>query len=198
VINMSFNFGCGKRVPNVAEAIRFAVRHGVVPVASVGNLGSEACVSPPATIPGVIGVGGSTQGGCLGEYSLTGKNVDLLAPGGGDPAPGCDSVLGGPVYQVTFEGTQENRFAEPNYYEGTSMAAAHVSGVAAMVLAGNVLEPGKKPGTLDAQVTTRLKHTARSLGLTPLQQGAGLIDAAKATDPSCQTEACFSNGNAAR
>ena len=58
---------------------------GVVAVASVGNVGSETCVSPPATEPGVIGVGGSTQGGCLGNYSLTGEGVDLVAPGRRDP-----------------------------------------------------------------------------------------------------------------
>jgi serine protease len=195
VINMSFNFGCGKRVPSVVEAIRFAVRHGAVPVASAGNLGSEACVSPPATIPGVIGVGGSTEGGCLGEYSLTGKSIDVLAPGGGEPTAGCESVLGDPIFQVTFKDARENRFAEPNFYVGTSMAAAHVSGVAAMILAGNVLDRAKRPGTLDAQVTTRLKKTARSIGLSPLQQGAGLIDAAKATDPDCQLS-CFSNDGA--
>jgi serine protease len=192
VINMSFNFGCGKRVPSIVEAIRFAIRHGVVPVASAGNLGSEACVSPPATIPGVIGVGGSTEGGCLGDYSLTGKDIDVLAPGGGEPTPDCQSVLDDPIYQVTFKGARENRFAEPSYYVGTSMAAAHVSGVAAMILAGNVLDRSKPLSTLDAQVTTRLKRTARSLGLSPLQQGAGLIDAAKATDPDCQL-GCFSN-----
>ena len=49
VINMSFNFGCGKKVPSVAEAVHYATRRGVVAVASVGNLGSESCVSPPAT-----------------------------------------------------------------------------------------------------------------------------------------------------
>jgi serine protease len=192
VINMSFNFGCGKRVPSIVEAIRFAIRHGVVPVASAGNLGSEACVSPPATIPGVIGVGGSTEGGCLGDYSLTGKDIDVLAPGGGEPTPDCESVLDGPIYQVTFKGARENRFAEPSYYVGTSMAAAHVSGVVAMILAGNLIDRTKHISTLDAQVTTRLKRTARSLGLSPLQQGAGLIDAAKATDPNCQLD-CFSN-----
>jgi serine protease len=183
VINMSFNFGCGKRVPGVAEAIRYAIRRGVVPVASAGNLGSEACVSPPATIPGVIGVGGTTEGGCLGDYSLTGKDIDLVAPGGGEPVETCDSVLNGPIYQVTLKGAKENRFAEPSYYVGTSMAAAHVSGVAAMVLASGVLDPTKKPGALDAHVATRLKKTARSLGLSPLEQGAGLIDAARATAP---------------
>ncbi len=73
VINMSFNFGCGKAVPIVDEALRRAYRKGVVTVASVGNLGSETCISPPATSPHVIGVGGTTEGGCLGDYSLTGK-----------------------------------------------------------------------------------------------------------------------------
>ena len=58
-------------------------------VASVGNLGSEACVSAPATAPHVIGVGGTTEGGCLGNYSLAGKDVDVVAPGGGEPSAGC-------------------------------------------------------------------------------------------------------------
>ena len=79
VINMSFNFGCGKRVPGIDEELRNAYRHGVVAVASIGNLGSESCVSPPATGPHVIGVGGTTEGGCLGAYSLLpGAGVDLL------------------------------------------------------------------------------------------------------------------------
>jgi serine protease len=192
VINMSFNFGCGKKVPSVVEALHQATRKGVVLVASAGNLGSEACVSPPATIPGVIGVGGTTEGGCLGEYSLSGENIDVVAPGGGEPIPGCASVLNEPIYQVTFKGSRENRFAEPDFYVGTSMAAAHVSGVAAMVLASGVIDRRKGAASIESQVATRLKKTARSIGLSPLQQGAGLIDAARATDPSCQLS-CFSN-----
>src|SRR5262249_36329819 len=88
VINMSFNFGCGKRVPIVDEALREAFRRGVVTVASAGNLGSEACVSEPATGPRVIGVGGTTEGSCLGDYSLAGSAIDLVAPGGGIPRSG--------------------------------------------------------------------------------------------------------------
>ena len=91
----------------------------------------------------MIGVGGSTEGGCLGDYSLAGKDIDLLAPGGGEPTAGCASVLAGPIYQVTFKGTHERRFGEPGYYVGTSMAAAHVSGVAALVLASGVIDRGK-------------------------------------------------------
>jgi serine protease len=192
VINMSFNFGCGKKVPSVGQAIHYATRRGLVIVASVGNVGSESCVSPPATISGVIGVGGTTQGGCLGDYSLPGKGVDLLAPGGGEPTGNCTSVLSDPIFQVTFKGDNERRFSEPSDYVGTSMAAAHVSGVAAMVLASGLIDRNPKDGSVQAQVATRLKKTARSIGLPPDLEGAGLVDAAKATNPDCQL-ACFSH-----
>jgi serine protease len=186
VINMSFNFGCGKAVPGIDEELRRAYRAGVVTVASIGNLGSEACVSPPATGPRVIGVGGTTEGGCLGGYSLSGEGIDVVAPGGGPPAPGCPSVSSRPIYQVTFKEGNPSRFGEPGNYVGTSMAAAHVSGVAAMVLASGVLAPAQKlsPTSLVDRVTRRLRKTARSLGLPSTQQGAGLIDAGKATEPA--------------
>jgi serine protease len=184
VINMSFNFGCHKKVPVINEELRRADRSGVVTVASIGNLGAESCVSPPATGPGVIGVGGTTEGGCIGAYSLVGKGVDLVAPGGGTPAPGCPSVLTGPIYQVTLKAGNTRTFAEPGDYVGTSMAAAHVSGVAAMILASGVLPRKLKGAKRAAAVVSRLEGTARSLGLPRTEQGAGLIDAARATDPS--------------
>jgi serine protease len=184
VINMSFNFECGKQVPGVDEALRQAYRKGVVAVASVGNLGSEACVAPPATSPHTIGVGGSTEGGCLGDYSLAGADVDVLAPGGGEPAVGCPSVSADPIYQVTLQDHNTRSFAEPGNYVGTSMAAAHVSGVAAMILASGTLDPKAKKKGRVAAVTKRLRGTARDLGLPVTRQGAGLIDASAATLPN--------------
>jgi serine protease len=181
VINMSFNFGCDKEVPGVDEALRQAYRRGVIAVASIGNLGSEACVAPPATGPHVIGVGGSTEGGCLGNYSLSGVGVDVIAPGGGFPIAGCPSILASPIYQVTLKEGNARHFAEPSNYVGTSMAAAHVSGVAAMVLASGTLDPDAKKKGKVAAVTQRLRQTARDLGLPSTRQGAGLIDAARAT-----------------
>jgi serine protease len=183
-INMSFNFGCGKKVPEVDEALRDAYAHGIVTVASVGNLGSESCVSEPATGPRVIGVGGSTEGGCLGDYSLSGDGVDVLAPGGGNPVAGCPSVSARPIYQVTLKKDSTRLFAIPSDYVGTSMAAAHVSGVAAMVIASGVIGKKATPQLRAAAVARRLRVTARSLGLAEVQQGAGLIDAAAATDPA--------------
>ncbi len=184
VINMSFNFGCRKKVPTVDEALREAYAHGVVTLASGGNLGSEGCVSEPATGPRVIAVGGSTEGGCLGYYSLAATAIDLLAPGGGTPAAGCASISSRPIYQVTFAPGSTSTFAIPSTYVGTSMAAAHVSAAAALVLASGVLGPQKTPQARVAAVARRLGKTARSLGLPRSQQGAGLIDVARATDPA--------------
>ncbi|HVD38101.1 MAG TPA: S8 family serine peptidase [Solirubrobacterales bacterium] len=181
VINMSFNFDCGKEVPLIDEALREAFEAGVVTVASAGNLGSESCVSAPATGPRVIGVGGTTEGGCLGDYSLAGRAVDLVAPGGGVPQSRCPSVAARPIYQVTLQPKSTEEFGIPAYYVGTSMAAAHVSGVAAMVLASGAVNPVLPPAKRVEVVTRKLRQTARDLGLPRTQQGAGLVDAGAAT-----------------
>jgi len=186
VINMSFNFECGARVPQVDEALREAYAHGIVAVGSGGNSSSTVsssknCVSEPATGPRVIGVGGTTEGGCMGSYSLAGKGIDVVAPGGGKPVSGCPSVLSRPIYQVTLKEGTTNQFAIPSKYEGTSMAAAHVSGVVAMILASGVIPADLSPKAKVRAVIKRLKVTARSLGYPRTQEGAGLIDAARAT-----------------
>jgi serine protease len=183
VINLSFNFGCGKQVPAVNEALREAADKGIVVVASVGNLGAETCVSPPATGPRVIGVGGSTEGGCLGNYSLAGRNVDLLAPGGGTPVAGCPSISARPIYQVTLKPGTADLFGVPNNYVGTSMAAAHVSGAAALVIASGVTGAKAKGKTRVDQIRRKLTATARTLSLPETQQGSGLIDVGAATAP---------------
>lgn len=186
IINMSFNFACGERVPQVDEALREAYDRGIVTVASGGNLSTavsstKSCVSEPATGPRVIGVGGSTEGGCVGSYSLAGKGIDVLAPGGGTPAAGCPSVLSRPIYQVTLRPGTMNQFTIPTDYAGTSMAAAHVSGTVALMLAAGVIPKSLKGKARVRAVTKRLESTARGLGYPRTVQGAGLIDAARAT-----------------
>jgi serine protease len=188
VINMSFNFACGEKVPQVDEALREAYAAGVVTVASGGNLTAAAsstrsCVSEPATGPRVIGVGGTTEGGCIGSYSLAGKGIDVVAPGGGTPAAGCPSILSRPIYQVTLKAGTTNQFTIPSNYAGTSMAAAHVSGTVALMLAAGVIPANLKPKARVRAVTKRLEVTARNLGYPRTVQGAGLIDAERATAP---------------
>ena len=76
------------------------------------------------------------------------------------PPQSCTARASRPIFQVTLRGGDPLLFGLPNEYVGTSMAAAHVSGVAAMVLASGVLGTDPEP----AQVASRLKTTARDLG----------------------------------
>jgi subtilase family protein len=89
---------------------------------------------------------------------------------------------------VTLKAGSTRRFGEPGSYVGTSMAAAHVSGVAAMVLASGTVERKPTPRRV-AAVTKRLRRTARSIGQPASREGAGLIDAALATEPRGQAHA---------
>lgn len=183
VINMSFEFGGAvkscKDVRSVCRGVRYARRHGVTVIAAAGNE-FDAVAAYPARAPGVIGVGASTEGGCLADYSDYGLGVDLIAPGGqGEGATPCRTADRS-IFQLTFAGSSLKVFGLPAGYAGTSMAAAHVSGVAAMIIASGEL--GAKPSP--ARVLCQLGGTARRDGLgepfDASRWGAGLIDAGSA------------------
>ncbi len=190
VINLSLEFSSditAGDIPELIAALRYAYRHGAVIVAAAGNEGSTR-VPFPARDRYVISVGATTEHGCLASYSNYGPHVTLVAPGGGSDAnlpgdPHChpSAPPGRDIYQVTFTGTSPRRFGLPSGYEGTSMACPHVAAVAALIIASGVL--GRHP--TPAAVKQRLTETARPLG-TPNDQrdyGAGLVDAAGATEP---------------
>ena len=87
---------------------------------------------------------------------------------------------------MTLRGSERTRrFGIPGGYEGTSMAAPHVAATAALVIASGIL--GKHPSP--AAIEQRLKVTARDLGAPGVdpRYGAGLLDAARATDPAVPT-----------
>ncbi len=185
---MSLNFPCGQKSKVLTNALQYAHDRGVVLVASAGNNGATFCPSLPATGPGVIAVGASTAGGCLADYSFRSNKITLTAPGGGKGQIDCpDASLNRPVFQLSMLFEQPNRFGIEKRWIGTSMAAAHVAGAAAMVLASDVL--GGKRGP--RQVRDRLTATA----ITPAYAGsaadngfgAGIIDVARATDPGVLT-----------
>jgi serine protease len=197
VINMSFEFSLGvnscARIKGICSAIKFAFKKGALVVAAAGNENGEP-VAFPAGAPHVIGVGRTTKDACLASDSRTGAGLDLVAPGGGFPllsTCGSDDPVftrGLPIYQLTFDGPGFTNFGYPGGYEGTSMAAAHVSGVAAMVIASGVV--GSSPTAVECQLKATARHTDAQLGqpYDPRLFGAGLIDAAsavKARAPGC-------------
>jgi serine protease len=183
VINMSLNFACGTSIPALDSALLYAFNKGVVLVGSAGNVGSQTCPSPPATSPGVIAVGGTTESGCLATYSFEDPEIDIVAPGGGAQRADCPfSAANRGILQVAMVARDPRWFGIENIWSGTSMAAAHVSAGAAMVLASDVLKDGRGP----LKVRERLLGTARMPAYAASNPasgfGAGIIDLGRATN----------------
>jgi serine protease len=190
IINLSFEFDSDitrQQIPNILDALHYARRKGVLVVGASGNA-AAAAVAYPARSNDVLSVGATTQHGCQADYSNEGQDLDLVAPGGGTDAalegdPGCRPLEppGLDIFQMTFTNSVR-RFGYPDGFIGTSMAAPHVSGAAALVIASGLLGPDPSP----AAIERRLELTARDLGPPgrDMHYGAGLLDAARATDPA--------------
>ena len=176
--------------PDVRDAIRYAGQHRVPVVVAAGNSG-EASIPSTVLDDSVIYVGATTEHGCLADYSNFGHGVDVVAPGGGSDAslpndPNCapNGKAGRNVQQVAFKRGEYGNFAIPRDHggrvglKGTSMAAPHVTGVIALLLASKVL--GAHPTT--AEISKRLTDTARDLGAPGPDRyyAGGLVDAAAA------------------
>jgi serine protease len=197
IINMSFEFSLGvnscSKIKGICSAIKYAFKKGALVVAAAGNENGEP-VAYPAGAPHVVGVGRTTKDACLASESRTGTGLDLVAPGGGFPllsTCGSDDPVftrGVPIFQLTLIGPGYTTFGYPGGYEGTSMAAAHVSGVAAMVIASHIV--GSSPAAVECQLEGTARHSDNELGqpYDPRLFGAGLLDAAaavRARAPGC-------------
>jgi serine protease len=194
VINLSLEFDpsvTAREIPAMMSAIRYAHSHGVVVVAAAGNEGTPR-IAYPARAPAVISVGATTADRCLAYYSNDGSRLDLVAPGGGDDAylpsdPDCNPARNLPdVFQLTFgNSSHPRRFSYPNGWDGTSMAAPHVTAGAAMVIASGVIGTHPSP---DA-ILRRLEQTAQPLGGSQPNRdyGWGLVDIGAATAPAGST-----------
>lgn len=191
VINLSLEFDSsvpGSQIPEVLGAIRYAARRGVLVVGASGNEALRV-VAYPARANGVMSVGATTEHLCQAEYSNDGRGLDIVAPGGGADAAIEDDPVhcrpngrpGRDIFQLTFLGSVR-KFGLPGGYQGTSMAAPHVSAIAALVIASGVIGPRPTPKAIE----DRLEATARDLGAPGYDEryGAGLVDAAKATAPT--------------
>jgi serine protease len=197
VINLSLEFDhrvVASDIPEIISAIRYAHGRGAVIVAAAGNYYDKPYqrrVAYPARAGDVIAVGATTRHGCRAQYSSYGSYLDVVAPGGGvdsKPSTTQEKLLCRPetpgswIFQETFrDETSVRDFGLPRGYDGTSMAAPHVSAIAALVIATHRL--GDQP-TPEA-VQTRIQETARDLGRPGFDRryGWGLVNAAAALAP---------------
>ena len=152
IINMSF---AGPYDPMLQVALKKAAERGVILIAAVGNAGPKSPPLYPAADPHVIGVTATDQNDEPYSGANRGAQVRVAAPGVNILAPAPEAA-----YQLTT---------------GTSVAAAHVSGVAALLL--------EKHPTADPQMILEvLTASATKLASDGRddQVGFGLIDPAAA------------------
>ena len=163
VINLSLG-GVGDSAV-LREAIDYAHNKGVVIVAAAGNANSNAA-SFPARYPNVIAVSATDPSGLKAPYSNFGAGVDIAAPGGSK----TDGDTGGILQETIDPETGRSAF---QFYEGTSMAAPHVAGVAALVKSVGVEDPNA--------IADVLKQSALKISDDSLNHfGAGILNAGEA------------------
>jgi serine protease len=173
VISMSLGFPSGvtpEDIQDVTDAVAYAYYDkGVILVASSGNDGGNV-VSLPAAYPEVIAVGAVHSGDARASYSQYGSALEVVAPGGDGTDRDSDGYIDG-VLQETFRSGKPTDFGFW-FYTGTSMAAPHVSGLIALLLAQDSTR------TQD-EIREILRTTSVDLGASGWDEeyGYGRIDA---------------------
>jgi subtilisin family serine protease len=168
------NVSLGPRVDAslLAEAVAYAVGRGVTVVVAPGA-GALGNLGVPAALPDALVVGAVGYENVRAEYSYFGPGLDLVAPGGDVQIDqNRDGIDDGIVAQTLFGRPDAFCFC---LRQGMPSAAAHVSGVAALVLAaGSASTP--------AEVGALLVSTAADLGPPghDSEYGAGLVQATRA------------------
>ncbi|MFZ5624945.1 MAG: S8 family serine peptidase [Gemmatimonadota bacterium] len=164
IINLSLS---GSHTLALQSAVIAATAAGSLVVAAAGNDGTST-PEYPAAYPEVLSVAALDAEDNDAPYSNFGSTIDIAAPGG-RISQGVDHG----VYSTAWNFAANT----PVYgsWQGTSMAAPHVSGVAALVLSA-------EPGLSATQLRSRLLSTARDVDLPgpDIFTGAGAVDAAGA------------------
>ncbi|MGN9791542.1 S8 family serine peptidase [Streptomyces sp. OZ13] len=187
VINMSLGGG-GACDAGTQSAINGAVSRGTTVVVAAGNSNANAANFNPASCNNVITVAASDREGNRASYSNYGTVVDVTAPGGETALSSANGI-----WSTLNTGTRSVGSETYTAYQGTSMAAPHVAGLAALM---NQASPSMTP----AQIESAIRTNARTLpGTCSGGCGAGLADAARTlgasggTDPQPPAGSVFTN-----
>ncbi len=201
---------CG---PTLQGAIDDAINAGSVVIAPTGNHG-ELNISSPANCNGVIAVtahsinGESTQYANIGPNGGAGPNPTISAPGGGTPAvlgvtPGADGI-DDPTWDGFYIWSTAPGATPPAVTikrTGTSLAAAQVAGVAALIRAKGLAQSPSRdftPAQIRGALTTSARPHPELTYCAPgrnrdNQCGIGMLDATRALQaagpPSCHDSA---------
>ncbi len=160
VINMSFT---GPRDPSIDRALKIAHDKGIVLVAAAGNFGPDSPPLYPGADPNVIAVTATDSNDMVFSGANRGNYISVAAPGVDIAVPAPEAT-----YQLTT---------------GTSVAAAEVSGVAALLLQRN---PALTPDDVRSILTSTAKHPGDQEHDDTY--GWGLIDLAKAIQAATETK----------
>jgi serine protease len=184
VINMSIGRTTGGPAFAVESAIRYAVGRGVFVSVAAGN-SSDTGNAPNRNAEAAPSIAGMMAVAAVGRslqrayYSTTNAYVEIAAPGGDQRR---DGTTGGILQQTLDEDllhTYEQgplRLTPPradvfvyDYFQGTSMAAPHVSAFAALLMQQGIRSP--------AAIEAAIKQFARDLGRAGVdnEYGYGLI-----------------------
>ena len=185
IINMSLG---GSGSSSILEnALAYAYNKEVTIIAASGNDSSGQVSYPAAYDAYVIAVGATRYDETIAYYSNYGSSLDLTAPGGDVTVDQNSDTFGDGVLQNTFGDTLQDW----GYwlYQGTSMAAPHVSGVAALLLA-------QDSNLTPSEVRNAMESTAKDLG-DPCRDdiyGHGLLNAYAALESISVVSISISDG----
>ncbi len=163
VINLSL--GGRIQTNGLQSALEYAASKGILVVAAAGNAGPQANTTYPAGNDLTLAVTAVDQTMNSPSFAQRGTYIDISAPG----INICSSIR----YDSSVDVSRKCAGASEPYINmsGTSMAAAFVSGIAALVFSA-------RPNFTAQQVREVIIATAKDLGIAGRDEtfGAGLID----------------------